>query len=242
MDECLRRGIINIVATIVDRGKGDKVTQIYNEYNIHFHFICHGEGTATSEVLDILGLLETDKDVVFSMVPARQVPDLLSKITEKMYLHKAGKGIVFSLPVSGIGSIISKIVNKEVLEKLEEHLSEEQLKEEIDKIRSSIKHCLIVSIVNHGHTDTVMEAAKGAGATGGTILHARGAGYEEAANFLGISIQAEKEVVLILTSKADRGNILDAINRAAGIKTEARGIIFSIPVEQIAGISKISFN
>lgn len=232
MDDYLKRAMIKIVVTIVDRGKGDKVTQIYNEDNIHFHFICHGEGTATSEILDILGLGETDKDVVFSMVPACKVPDLLSKITEKMYLHKAGKGIIFSLPISGIGSIISKVVNKEVLEKLEE-----QLKKEIDNIRSSIKHCLIAAIVNHGHTDTVMEAAKGAGATGGTVLHARGAGYEEAANFLGISIQSEKEIVLMLTSKENRPQILDAVNKAAGIKTEARGIVFSIPVEQIAGIN-----
>lgn len=232
MDEYLKKAMIRIVVTIVDRGKGDKVTQIYNEDNIHFHFICHGEGTATSEVLDVLGIGETDKDVVLSMVPACKVPDLLSKITDKMYLHKAGKGIIFSLPVSGIGSIISRVVNKEVREKLEE-----QLKQEIDKIKSCIKHCLITVIVNHGHTDTVMDAAKSAGATGGTILHARGAGYEEASNFLGISIQSEKEIVLILTAKENRIQILDAVNKAAGIKTEARGIVFSIPVEQIAGIS-----
>jgi len=232
MDDYLKRAMIRIVVTIVDRDKGDKVTRIYNEDHIHFHFICHGEGTASSEVLDILGLAETDKDVIFSMVPACKVRDLLSKITEKMYLHKAGKGIIFSLPISGIGSIISKVVNKEVIEELEE-----QLKKEIDKIRSCIKHCLIMAIVNHGCTDTVMDAAKSAGATGGTVIHARGAGYEEAANFLGISIQAEKEIVLILTSKENQSQILDAVNKAAGIKTEAKGIVFSIPVEQIAGIS-----
>jgi len=232
MDDYLKKAMTKIVVTIVDRGRGDKVTRIYNEDNIHFHFICYGEGTATSEVLDVLGLGETDKDVIFSMVPSCKVPDLLSKITDKMYLHKAGKGIIFSLPISGIGSIISKVVNKEVLEELEE-----QLKKEIDKIKSSIKHCLIMAIVNHGYTDNVMDAAKGAGATGGTILHARGAGYEEAANFLGISIQSEKEIVLILTAKENRQQILEAVNKAAGIKTEARGIVISIPVEQIAGIS-----
>jgi len=232
MNDYLKKAMIRIVVTIVDRGKGDKVTRIYNEEHIHFHFICYGEGTASSEVLDVLGLGETDKDVILSMVPACRVADLLSKITEKMYLQRAGRGIIFTLPVSGIGSIISRVVNKEVREELEE-----QLKEEIDKIKSNIKHCLIIAIVNHGHTDTVMEAAKSAGATGGTILHARGAGYEEASSFLGISIQSEKEIALILTTKENRTQILDAVNKAAGAKTEARGIIFSIPVEQIAGVS-----
>jgi len=232
MSDYLKKAMIKLVVTIVDRGKGDKVTQLFNEDNIHFHFICYGEGTATSEILDVLGIGETDKDVVLSMVPGYKVGDLLTKITDKMSLKKAGKGIIFTLPLSGISSIMSKILNKEVQSEVEK-----ELEKELERVKSASHNSLIIAIVNQGYSDIVMDAAKKVGATGGTILHARGAGYEEAENFLGISIQSEKEVVTILTSKENRPAIMEAINRIAGLKSEARGIVFSIPVGQMAGIS-----
>lgn len=235
MSDYLKKAMIKLVVTIVDRGKGDKVTKLYNEENIHFHFICYGEGTATSEILDVLGIGATDKDVVLSMVPGYKVNDLLSKITNKMNLNKAGKGIIFTLPLSGISSIMSRILNKEVQSELEK--MELELEKELEKAKIASQNSLIISIVNQGYSETVMDAAKEVGATGGTILHARGAGYEEAENFLGISIQAEKEVVAILASKENRCGIMEAINQVAGIKSEARGIVFSMPVGQMAGIS-----
>ena len=57
---------------------------------------------------------------------------------------------------------------------------------------------LIITIINRGFSEDVVDAAKSAGAQGGTVLHARGTGVHEAEKFFGISIQPEKEMVLTL--------------------------------------------
>ena len=95
---------------------------------------------------------------------------------------------------------------------------------------------LIVTIIDHGYSEEVMKHAKQAGATGGTVLHARGTGDSEIAQLFGITIQPEKEFVLILTPVKDKENIMKAIAKGAGLATEAKGISFSLPVDDIVGV------
>lgn len=95
---------------------------------------------------------------------------------------------------------------------------------------------LIITIVNRGFDDVVMEAARSAGATGGTVFNARGAGVHEAEKFFGISIQPEKDIILILVKSEYRKQIMHAIRNEAGLNKEGRGLSFSIPVEDVCGI------
>ena len=94
---------------------------------------------------------------------------------------------------------------------------------------------LIVTICNKGHTEDVMEAARGAGAGGGTILHAKGTGTEYAEKFFGISIVDEKEIIYIVSSKEKRNAIMQAITDHAGAGTKAHALVFSLPVTETAG-------
>lgn len=95
---------------------------------------------------------------------------------------------------------------------------------------------LIVTIVNRGFTDDVMDAARSQGAGGGTVLHARGSGIHEAEKFFGVSIQPEKEIVLVVVQRARKQAVMQAICTAAGLFTEGRGMSFSLPVDEVAGI------
>ena len=95
---------------------------------------------------------------------------------------------------------------------------------------------LIVTIIDHGYSDEVMKYAKSVGATGGTVLHARGTGDSEIAQMFGITIQPEKEFVLILAPQKDREAIMKAISKGAGLATNAKGIVFSLPVDDAIGI------
>ena len=95
---------------------------------------------------------------------------------------------------------------------------------------------LIAAIVGRGFSDLVMDAARAAGASGGTILHGRGTGVHEAAQFFGIAIQPEKEIVLILARSEERRAIMAAIAEGAGLNTQGRGLTFSLPVDQVSGI------
>lgn len=95
---------------------------------------------------------------------------------------------------------------------------------------------LIVTIVRKGNAETVMDAARNAGAEGGTILHGRGTGIHEKAKILGIAIEPEKEIVLILLPKAKVTRVLEAINESVGFDKPGRGLAFVVDVAKVIGI------
>lgn len=99
------------------------------------------------------------------------------------------------------------------------------------------KNELVVCIVNHGFTDLVMESARKAGATGGTVLTGRGTGNKEMEKLFGVVITPEKEMVLIIVPAAIRDAVLKEINAGAGMETPGQGIAFSLPVSDVVGLS-----
>ena len=95
----------------------------------------------------------------------------------------------------------------------------------------------IFCIVNTGHSDTVMDAARACGAGGGTVINARGTASKEAEKLFDISIHPEKEIVMILVEKSLKNNILHALYKAVGLNTPGQGIAFSVPVEDVIGLT-----
>ena len=96
---------------------------------------------------------------------------------------------------------------------------------------------IILCIVNTGFADTVMSAAKEVGARGGTVIHARGTANKEAEEFFNITIQPDKEIVMILVPAEIKDGVLHAVYTHAGLKTEGQGIAFSMPVSSVVGLS-----
>ncbi|MCR4648588.1 MAG: P-II family nitrogen regulator [Lachnospiraceae bacterium] len=96
---------------------------------------------------------------------------------------------------------------------------------------------MIICIVNEGYSQVVMEAAKEAGAGGGTVIHGRGTANKEAEKMFGIVIQPDKEIVLIIVKNAIRDKILEAVNKETGLETAGGGIAFSLPVDRTIGLS-----
>lgn len=103
---------------------------------------------------------------------------------------------------------------------------------------SETKYEMIISIVNAGYTGTVMDAAKKAGARGGTVIHGRGTANKEAEAFFHITIQPEKEIVMLLVPAKIKDNVLHAIYQDAGLDSAGQGIAFSIPVDKTAGLAE----
>ena len=99
-------------------------------------------------------------------------------------------------------------------------------------------HECIVCIVNAGYSEAVMDAARELGARGGTVVHARGTANLEAEKFFGITIQPEKEMVLILVPSEIKEDILHALYRMVGLKTPGQGIAFSLPVDGVVGLAQ----
>ena len=100
-------------------------------------------------------------------------------------------------------------------------------------------HEMIICVVNAGFSDAVMEAAKEFGARGGTVLHARGTANKEAESFFKITIQPEKEVVMILVPSDVKDAVLHAIYKQVGLNTPGQGIAFTLPVDDAVGLPKI---
>lgn len=96
---------------------------------------------------------------------------------------------------------------------------------------------VVFCIVNEGYSDVVMDAAKEAGARGGTVIHARGTANKEAEKFFHITIQPEKEIVMILVPADIKDAVLHALYRNAGLKSEGQGIAFSMAVDDVVGMS-----
>ena len=101
------------------------------------------------------------------------------------------------------------------------------------------EHEVIFCIVNAGFSDAVMDAAREFGARGGTVIRARGTANIEAEKLFGITVQPEKEMVMILVKSNIKDDILHALYRAVGLNTPGQGIAFSMPVDQVVGISEI---
>ncbi len=222
---------IKLLVSIVDRGMGEKVVSIYKQHNVVINLICLGKGTASSEILDYLGLDKNEKDIALSIIPGCKSKLILESLNNHINLNKYGNGIAFSVPISSADGIISKEVflptndcwNKDI-------------EKDSDNMSIAKEFGVVVAIINYGFSEQAMEFAKKAGATGGTVIHCRSLGTNEVSKFLGITIEPEKEIILILTENNNRYKIMKAINEKVGLKTEAKGICLSLPVDDVIGI------
>lgn len=200
------------------------VREILAEENLPCRFSVHGHGSADSAMLDYLGLGDNKKVIVVSFAADNAVMGLYKLFNDRFSLSKAGSGVAFAIPVSG-ASGAAFALNGTSAEK------------EGNTEMTEPKYELIITIVNRGGFEAVKEASKAAGARGGTLLHGLGLGGEEAAKFLGISIQPEKDIVLIVVEREDREKIMQNILDTAGILSEYRGICFSLPVDSALGLA-----
>ena len=209
--------------TITDRSRCGEFAAWYQEQGIPLVLTALGSGTATTEILDCLGLEATEKAVLCCVAP--HSPQLVRRAEKALWLDVPGRGILMTVPVSSIGGAAAR-----------DYLLQQEAEKSMEK---EITHELLVVITNQGHTDMVMDAARAAGATGGTAVHAKGTGTELAKKFFGVSIAAEKELIFILTREETRVPIMKAIMTRAGMQTEAQSLVFSLPVSGIAGLRRL---
>lgn len=218
------------VFTIVDYSKGEMIAEIYKKENVPVFVSTHGNGSADSSVLELLGFGENKKSVMISLLEMAHSERVFEAVDEKMHIRKPGTGIMFSVPLTSataflVGLMHSENNNDAAQEKgRETNMAEHEFE-------------LIITIITKGYFPDVKAAANAAGARGGTLIHALGMGGEEAQKFLGIAIQPEKDVILNVVRREEKTKIMKAIAEASGINTQGRGIIFSLPVDAAMGLS-----
>ena len=180
-----------------------------------------GHGTVTPGMLDLLGLASDEKAVLFAVGDRASAERTLDALIERHGLHLPGRGIAFTIPVTSICKALST-------------LCEGTIKEEEDVM--DMPYELIVAIANKGTSELVMDAARAAGAPGGTILHAKGTGAEGTQKFFGMSLAEEQEMMFIVVPKAQKPAVMQSIAREAGATSPAKTLLFSLPVSAAAGL------
>ena len=222
-------GNIYLMTTIVDRKIVKRYLELYQENNLQVMFISLGFGTANNEVLDYLGLESTEKAVALSVIEEHTRASVKKQLEKKLHIDAPGGGIAFTTPLSSVGG-------KKALQFLIEN--ENYQKEEETTLKDT-SHELIVVIAEQGYTNLIMDAARGAGAYGGTVIHAKGTGKEAAEKFMGVSLALEKEIIYIVTKTEQKNAIMSAIMKDAGLDSKAKAVTFSLPVTDTAGLRLI---
>ena len=209
-----------LMVTITDRRSTDAFLQLYQQRGVDVNLRTVGSGTAVRETLATLGLEKTEKAVLLAVVTEDTWKAVRTDLRRKMRIDVPGTGIAFTVPLSSIGG-------RRALMFLTQH-QPLTLKEE--STLKDTRYELLLVIANQGHTGAIMDAARAAGAGGGT----KGTGMEGAAQFLGVELVNEKELVLIVARTPEKNRIMKAIMDGAGPKAGA--IVFSLPVTDTAGL------
>lgn len=215
-----------MMVTIASRKHIPGFVEFYKEHQIEVGSVSLGMGTASSSILDYMGLEEDDKGVFFSLVTGTTWKKVKKGLQSQLRIDVPGTGIVFLVPLSSIGGKrqLNFLTHGQEFERGEESTLKDT------------KHELIVAIANYGYNTLVMKAAEEGGATGGTVFHGKGVGMKRAEQFLGVSLVSEKEIIFIVAKSEQKNSIMNSIMEKAGITSKAGTIVFSLPVTSTAGL------
>ncbi len=216
-----------LLVTIVNSDGGSRVMQTASELGSRYNIILRSRGTVQAKLMRLLGIDSLERETVLTLFGRRLDEDTLSSFVERLQLDKPGNGITFVLSV---GKVMSCMGN---------YRAEGSALPRPDSGDGELLFDLVMSIVSRGYSEDVVDAARGAGAEGGTIINARGTGIHETTQFFGISIEPEKEIILNLVLRDKTRRVVDAIVKATRMESPGRGIAMVLPVDRALGIAHL---
>lgn len=222
---------LRLMVAIMERGRGEQIADLFPPDHTPLLLVLLGRGTAKSELLDYLGLERTQKDIVLTLLPQHVAGPFLRRMAHELHMGRPGGGIAFTIPLTSITRAAAKAAMDPASPTPDEGKE--------DSMKTEERYELIMVVAHHGYSDLIMDTARAAGATGGTVLHARALGSGEAQRFIKITIQPEKELMMILTPREDRARIMQAICAMPDFTTRAKGMILSVPAGHVVGLGHL---
>lgn len=211
---------LEMLVVIVEHNKASKVLHLADEKGVTASVAMLGRGTASRTIFDYLGLNDKKKAVLMLFGKTEEITDLADYLVEKLEMNKPNHGIAY---IESAFNVFGTEDNANGSENIK---------------RGENMYNAIYTIVEKGNADDVIEAAQKAGSRGGTVMHARGSGSEEARKVFNMLIEPEKEIVLIISEEAKTKDIVESIRKETGIEEQGKGIIFVTRVEQTYGLAK----
>ena len=185
-----------------------------------------GKGTATKNMLELLGLGNREYHINITVANKEMTAALIDEARRQLYIDAPGHGIIVATPIKSVagGKTLSYLNGGRPDDGAPEF---------------NYNYEIILAIANEGFTDVVMDAARAAGARGGTVLHGKGTGSSDGEKFFKVSIASEKEVIMIVAKSSEKAEIMKSIVKQAGVGTEAGAVVMSLPVTAVAGFGML---
>ncbi len=203
------------VFIVVDRGKANDLLHRVRSMGVHQGTIMLGEGTMPSRITDFLGISRTDKEVLMLAVPVDVSDRLYALLRDVFKLHKRRKGIAFSVPYRGF--------------------SPDRVAPSVFSRQTDAPFVCLMTVLERGLGGECMSVARAAGAQGGTIMHAHGAGVP-GDFFFPLMVEPQKDIVLIVTPSQSAPAIRDAVFAGMSLSRRGSGILFALPVLKTFGL------
>ena len=197
----------------------NKLNIILKHHKLNFNIITYGSGTASKSLLSYFGLDEVKKNIYFSLIPSYLEEKILFELKNKLNLNKIGQGIGFTISLKSSNKFIKDILDKKEI-----------------VMENNNNYELIVTIIKEGYSEIVMNAAKRVGAMGGTVIYGRSLGSARTI-LTNLQVEPEKDVVLNIVKKEIKKKVMESINKDAGVKSDANGILLSLPIDNVIGLN-----
>ena len=215
--------VLYYIIAVTDRDRGAKMAALFHESGLTMTMTKLARGTAPAEQLSVLGLGETEKSIVSGVAGPQQLKAIFLAARRQLMIDIPGNGIMMAVPLKSVagGRTLQYLTDNPMTGgRPDMHFS----------------HELIIVILNEGYADDVMDAARSAGATGGTVLHAKGTGASRDRSFFGVNIADEKDMIYIVAYSDEKAAVMKAISEQTGPGTKAGAICFSLPISAVAGL------
>lgn len=222
MDNNLLNLELELMYVIVKYGLGSKIIKYAKKFGVTGSTIFLGKGTIKNSFLEFLGINEARKEIVLIVGEKNLITLTMKELDKKFAFYKPNHGIAFTIPVL-------KTIGTSYLNKVEENIEESRGVEKF-------MYNLIVAIVEKGNGEHVVDAANKAGSRGATIINGRGSGIHETSKLFAMTIEPEKEIVMIISQNNLTEGIVSSIRKELNIDEAGKGIIFVQDVNNACGL------
>lgn len=231
MNENIKKISPRLVLTVTDTRTEKRLSLLLQKEHIPMHFQFSGRGTANSELLRICGLGETERILTLWVMPKWSVRCVFHKINDELHLHRKGTGIAVSIPLTGLQGGLARFLNEQTCQELK------KLEQEEEKMAEESSYSMILITVTQGYSEEVLDTARAAGATGGTIIKGHHRSADSPVQLWGFTFQEEQEILAIVVPRSIKSDIVSSIKEKHGMHSPAHGVILTLPIDEYIGLN-----
>lgn len=205
---------------VIIYNKEKRLKLIFQKYNLKYQVMSYALGTANNKILSYLGLNSIKKSIYYLLIPSDIEDYIFNDLKLWCNIEKRGNGIAFTKSLSSSSKFIK------------DNIEESEM-----TMKNKSNYELIITIVSEGFSDQVMYASHLAGCSGGTVIKGRSVGSHKTI-FMDISLEPEKEMVLNIVPISIKKQVMERITEYCGVKTDARGVLISMPLDNVIGLQE----